>query len=85
MKKNIWDFPCSPAVKNLPSNAEDACSVPGQGIKIPHTMGQLHPQAATRESPSTAVKTQSSPPTKKIKDRNCEKGRKENNVVFLQD
>ena len=64
-------------VKNLPSNAEDACSVPGQGIKISHTMGQLHPHAATRESPSTAVKTQSSPPTKKIKDKQIETVRKE--------
>ena len=66
-KIETGDFPGGPVVKNLPSNAEDACSVPGQGIKIPHTMGQIHPHAATRESPSTAVKTQSSSPTKKKK------------------
>ena len=88
-KIETGDFPGGPVVKNLPSNAEDACSVPGQGIKIPHTMGQIHPHAATKESPSTTVKTQSSSPTKKKKKkrikRNCEKGRKENNVIILQD
>ena len=66
-KIETGDFPGGPVVKNLPSNAEDACSIPGQGIKIPHTMGQIHPHAATRESPSTTVKTQSSSPTKKKK------------------
>ena len=43
MKKNIWDFPCSPAVKNLPSNAEDEDSIPGRGTKILHAAGQLSP------------------------------------------
>ena len=32
-----WDFPGGPVVKILPSNAEDAGSVPGQEAKIPHT------------------------------------------------
>ena len=36
-----------PVVKNLPSNAEDAGSIPGPGDKIPHALGQLSPQATT--------------------------------------
>ena len=31
-------------IKNLPSSAGDAGSIPNQGIKIPHAMGQLYPQ-----------------------------------------
>ena len=44
-------------VKNLPSNAKDMGSIPGQGTKIPHTAWQVstepvHPgaRAATREA-----------------------------------
>ena len=33
-------FPGGPAVKNLPSNTGDTGSIPGQGTKIPHTVGQ---------------------------------------------
>ena len=36
-------------VKNLPSNAEDAGSIPGRGTKIPHAMGQLSPRAKITE------------------------------------
>ena len=36
-------------VKNLPSNAGDAGSIPGRGTKIPHATGQLNPCAATTE------------------------------------
>ena len=43
----IRDFPGGPVVKNLPSNAGDAGSIPGQGIKTPHSKGQLSPQATT--------------------------------------
>ena len=32
-----------PVVKNLPSNAGDTGSIPGQRIKIPHATGQLSP------------------------------------------
>ena len=32
-------------VKNLPSNAGDMGSVPGEGTKIPHAEGQLGPLA----------------------------------------
>ena len=33
------DFPSSPVVKTLPSNAEGASSIPGWGAKIPHCLG----------------------------------------------
>ena len=36
-----------PVVKTLPSNAEDAGSIPGPGDKIPHASGQLSPCATT--------------------------------------
>ena len=39
--KISWVFPGSPVVKNLPSNAGDAGSIPGWGTKIPHAAGQL--------------------------------------------
>ena len=48
-KKVLTDFPRGPVVKNPPSNAGDAGSIPGQGTKIPHAMGQLSPQATIRE------------------------------------
>ena len=43
------DFPGGPVVKNLPSKAGDAGSIPGQGTKIPHGAGQLSPHATTTE------------------------------------
>ena len=36
--------------KNAPSSAGDIGSTPGQRTKIPHVMGQLSPQATTRET-----------------------------------
>ena len=36
-------------VKNLPHNAGDVGSIPGQGIKIPHAAGQLSWRATTTE------------------------------------
>ena len=52
--KNIFrDFPGSPVVKNLPSNAWDTevqCLV--WGTKIPHVLGQQSPYAATSEPTS---------------------------------
>ena len=36
-------------VKNPPSNAGDAGSIPGQGTKIPHASGPLSLRAATTE------------------------------------
>ena len=36
-------------VKNPPSSAGDAGSIPGPGTKIPHAAGQLGPRATTTE------------------------------------
>ena len=56
-------------VKNLPSGAGDASSIPGQGIKIPHAAGQLSPGTVTSESLQVKSKTQcSNPPPKKKKE-----------------
>ena len=44
------DFPGGPVVKNMPSNAGDTGSIPGQGTKITHAMMQLESlHAATTE------------------------------------
>ena len=45
----LWDSPGGPLVKNLPCNARDAGSIPGQGTKISHAMEQLNLRATTRE------------------------------------
>ena len=45
----LWDFPGGPVVKNPPSNAGDAGSIPGRGTKSPHAVWQLSPRAATTE------------------------------------
>ena len=37
-------------VKNLPSNAGDTDSIPGQGTKIPHATGKLSLSGVTREA-----------------------------------
>ena len=49
--KNTWnrDFPGGPVVKNPPSSAGDAGSIPGRGTKISHATGQLSPSTATTE------------------------------------
>ena len=39
-------LPGGPVVKNLPSNAWNACSIPGQGAKILHATEQLSPKVA---------------------------------------
>ena len=43
------DFPGGPVVKNPPSNAGDAGSIPGQGTKIPYATGQQSPHITTTE------------------------------------
>ena len=43
LKDCAGDFPGGSVVKNPPSNAEDAGSIPGQGTKIPRATGQLSP------------------------------------------
>ena len=35
--------------KNLPYNAGDGGSIPGQGTKIPHATGKLSPRVTTTE------------------------------------
>ena len=47
---NWRDIPGDPVVKSLPSNAGDTGSIPGQGTKIPHAVGQLSLCATTREA-----------------------------------
>ena len=37
-KKTRGEFPNSPVVKTLPSDAGSTGSIPGQGTKIPHTI-----------------------------------------------
>ena len=49
LKFKNWDFPGGPVVKNLPCNAGDASSIPGQGTRIPHTMEPLSQRATTTE------------------------------------
>ena len=43
------DFPGGPVVKNLPSNAGNAGSIPGWGAKIPHAAEQLGLHTATTQ------------------------------------
>ena len=40
-KNKYRDFPGHPGTKNLPSNSGKGGSIPSQGTKIPHAMGQL--------------------------------------------
>ena len=51
LNKNKWlgDFPGGPGVKNLPWNAGDMGSIPGQGTKTPHATKQLSLHTTTRE------------------------------------
>ena len=47
-------------VQNLPYNAGNTGSIPGQGTKIPHAAGQLSPQASARACvPQTTEPTRS--------------------------
>ena len=36
---NLRDFPGGPVVKTLPSTASGEDSIPGWGVKIPHSLG----------------------------------------------
>ena len=47
-KRRKRDFPGGPVVKNLPSNAEDAGSIPGRGTKISHALRRLNPLRVTQ-------------------------------------
>ena len=46
---HLGDFPHGPVVKNPPANAGDMGSIPGQGNKIPHVVGQLSLHVTTTE------------------------------------
>ena len=46
----MWGVGTSQVVKNPPSNVGGVGSIPGQGTKIPHAMGQLSLRAVTAES-----------------------------------
>ena len=83
------DFPCGPAVKNLPSNTGDEGLTPGWGTKIPHTSEQLSLCATTRgfmhcngKIPHEAVKT----PHSATKTRYCQINKyfwKESNSILI--
>ena len=47
--KVLGNFPGGPVVKNPPSNAGNAGSIPGQGTKIPQATEQLSPCTRTTE------------------------------------
>ena len=47
--KDGREFPGGAVVKNPPSNAGDAGSIPGKGTKIPHAAGQISPRTTTTE------------------------------------
>ena len=47
LRSPFRDFPGGLVVKNLPSNAGDAGSIPGWGARIPHASEQLSPPATT--------------------------------------
>ena len=57
LKRAAWDFPGGPMVKNLPSSAGDAGSIPDRGTKIPLATGQLSPCAATTEPAHSGAHT----------------------------
>jgi len=49
----MWDFPCDPMVRNLPSNAGDMGLIPGQGSEIPQAIQQLSLRATSKDPTST--------------------------------
>ena len=48
-KLPLWGFPGGPVVKNMPLNAGDEGSIPGQGNKMPHAAWPLSLCAATTD------------------------------------
>ena len=53
LKEFYRGLPGGSMVKNLPSYAEDMCSILGHGTKNAYAMGQLSLCAATREKADT--------------------------------
>ena len=62
-KETNRDFPGGPVVNNLPYNAGDAGSIPSQGTKIPHAMGQLSPCTTTTELTAPQLELKTTEPT----------------------
>ena len=56
-KAHLRDFSGGPVVKNLLSNAGDGDSIPGQGTKIPHDLGQLSPCVTLEKPPLSSRKS----------------------------
>ena len=48
-QKVVERLPWWSSGKESPYNAGDAGSIPGQGTKIPHAVGQLSPRTTTTE------------------------------------
>jgi hypothetical protein len=69
--------------KNLTANTGDKSSVPGQGTKIPHAIGQLNWCTTTREvhagMPQDVVQ-----PKKKKKKKKKEKDQRNRNLLSLK-
>ena len=55
--KGERDFPGVPVVRNPPSNAGDASSIPGPGAKIPHAIWQLRLKTTTTEPTHSGTST----------------------------
>ena len=49
LKPRAGHSPGGPVVKNPPCSAGRSGSIPGQGTKSQHAMGELSPRATTRE------------------------------------
>ena len=47
----LRDFSDDSVVKNMPSNAGNTGTIPGQGTKVPHAMGQLNLCAGENGAP----------------------------------
>ena len=58
-------------VKNLPSSAGDASSMPGRKIKSTYALGQLSPCTTTREN-ACRSKDPAQPIVKGLKERMCD-------------
>ena len=56
-QEHTEDSPRGPVAKDLTYNIGDMGSIPGQGTKIPHAIGQPSLHATTRENPCTKAKT----------------------------
>ena len=51
---NKRNLPGGPVLQDLPSNAQDSCSIPGQGTKTQHAAQKINPHTATTEPPHSS-------------------------------